>query len=443
MQYTAKKLEKSQMELIITVTPAEYKHAMEHAAEHMSERAAIKGFRPGKAPYAIVKEQLGEIKIMEEALEHIVQENFFQAVQKEKIETVGAPQISIEKMAPGNDLIFKAVVALLPKVTLPDINSIKVEQKTTEVSQKQVDEVVENLKKMQRKEKTKTGSAQKEDKMVIDMDMFVDKVPMEGGQAKDYQVYLSEDHYIPGFGEQLVGLKKDEEKEFSLKFPKEHFQKQFAGKDVDIKVRVKDVLELTYPEADDTFAKALGQDSLAKLQDLLKHNLLHEAEQKEEQRIEVAILEQLIEKSQFEDIPEILIKSEKNKIFFELKHSLEKHGVTIEQYLKDLKKTEEEIFKDFTEQAIQRAKSALLSRQIAMENDIKVEKKELDDEIAGIRTSYGDDKNVEENLKRPDVIDTIATTIQNRKVLKFLKEKILDQNSKSEPQKNQNSKSQI
>lgn len=425
MQYIAKKIEKSQMEFQITVTPAEYKHAMEHAATRISERAAIKGFRAGKAPYNIVKEQMGEIRIMEEALEHIVQENFFQAIQKEKVESIGAPQISIEKMAPGNDLVFKATVALLPKVTLANISEVKVERKKAEVSPKQIEEVVDNLKKMQRKEVIKPGTATKEDKVVLDMDMFIDKVPMEGGQAKDYQVYLSEEHYIPGFAEQLQGLKKDESKEFSLKFPKEHFQKQFAGKDVDVKVKIKEVFELTYPETNDEFAKALGQESLAKLQELLHHNLLHEAEDKEAQRVEVAIIEQLVEKSTFEEIPDILIKSEKQKIFFELKHSLEKHGVTIEQYLKDLKKTEEQIFEDFTAQATMRAKSALLSRQIALENDIKVEKKELDEEISTIRSTYGDDKNVEENLKRPDVVDTIATTIQNRKVIKFLEEKIL------------------
>lgn len=425
MSHTLKTLPKSEAELTITVAPTDYQHAMEHAAARISERAGIKGFRPGKAPYEIVKQQIGEIKIMEEALEHIVQENFFEAVQKEKLETVGMPKISIEKMAPGNDLIFKAVVALLPKIKLADLSKIKVEKKEQKIDQKQIDEVLENLRKMQRQEKIKNGPAAKEDKIVIDMNMFIDKVPMEGGQAKDHQIYLSEGHYIKGLDEQLIGLKKDDEKEFTLPFPADHYQKQFAGKNVDFKIKVKDVFELTYPEFNDEFAKKLGQESLAKLTELLQKNLLDEANRKEGQRLEIEILEKIMTGSTFEELPEILINSEKQKMFHELKHSLEQQGVGIDQYLKDLKKTEEQIFADFAEQAEKRAKAALVSRQIALENKIEVEPKEMEEEIKIIKTSYGDDKNIEENLKRREVLDTIATMIQNRKVIKWLKEKIL------------------
>jgi len=426
MNYTSKKLEKSQYELVITVNPADYAHALEHAAEHISARAAIKGFRPGKAPYDIVKQQVGEIKIMEEALEHIVQENFYEAVQKEKLETIGMPQITIEKMAPGNDIIFKAVAAILPAVKLADTAKIKVEQKKPTIEKKQVDEVVENLQKMQAKEVVKSGKSTNKDKVVVDLEMFIDKVPMEGGQAKDHQVYLSEDHYIPGFAEKLVGLEKDQTHEFSIKFPKEHYQKQFAGKNVDMKVKVKEVYELQQPELNEEFAKKLGQESMTKLRELLENNLLQEAEHKESQRIEVEILDKMIENSQFEEIPDILINGEKKKMFYELKHNLDTQGIEMEQYLKDLKKTEEQIFTDFTEQAVKRAKAALISRQIAIDNKIDVSKEEMDKEIEIIRSMYKGEKNVEENLKRPEVLETIATTLQNRKVLQWLKDTIIE-----------------
>lgn len=425
MKYEAKKLEKAQVELKITVEPADYAKNLQTAAVRLSERAAIKGFRPGKAPYDIVKEQLGELKILEEALESIVQSSFYEAIQKEKLETIGMPQITIEKLAPGNDLIFKAVVSLLPKVKLPNLADIKIEGKTVEVKKEQIDEVLENLQKMQRRENAKDGLAAKDDKIVIDMEMFVDKVPMEGGRAKDHQVYLSEEHYIPGLTEQLVGLKKEDSKEFSLKFPTEHYQKQFAGKNVDFKIKVRDVFVLTYPDLNDDFAKTLGQENLAKMRELLEHNLLHEAEHKEEQRVEIAILEQLVEKSTFDTIPEILVNSEKKKMFFELKHNLDQHGVSIEQYLKDLKKTEDQIFADFTEQATKRAKSSLISRQVALENNIKVETADLDAEIKLIKKAYSGDQNVEENLKKPEILETIAATIQNKKVVEFLRKKIL------------------
>ena len=328
-------------------------------------------------------------------------------------------------MAPGNELIFKAVVALLPNVKLPDLKEIKVERTQKEVGTKEVDEVLNNLKKMQPKEEAKAGAATKEDKMTIDMDMFIEKVPIEGGQAKNHQVYLSEPHYIPGLAEALVGLKKDETKEFTLKFPKEHYQKHIAGKDVDFKIKVNEVFELTYPELDDTFAKALGQKSLEALKELLLANLKREEEKKEGERVEIAILDQMIEKSEFDEIPDVLIDSEKRKMFYELKSDLDRRGLTIEQYLQDIKKTQEQIFNEFTEGATKRAKAALVSRQVAMENEIKVEKADLDKEVAAIRQAYPNDSQVEENLKRAEVIDTIAATVQNRKVVELLKEKIL------------------
>ncbi len=425
MKYDKKELGKSKIELVITVEVPDYKKNMEQAAVRLSERAAIHGFRPGKAPYEMVKEQLGEIRILEEAMQSIVEHAFYQIVKGEKLETIGMPQISLQKFAPGNDLVFKAEIALLPKVTLAGLDAIKVEKKDVAVSKEQEAEVLENLRKMQRKEVLKTGESTKEDKLVVDLNMFIDKVAVEGGFAKNHQVYLSEPHYIPGLAEKLVGLKKDDEKEFTLKFPKEHYQKHLAGKEVDFKIKVNEVFQLKYPELDDEFAKTLGQQSLQKLTELLTANVLKEEERKEEQRVEIAILDQLIEKSTFEEIPDVLVDAEKNKMFYELKNSLDEQGIAIEQYLKDLKKTQDEILKDFTEQATKRAKAALVSRSLAKENDIKVEPKELDAEITLIKTSYPDNETIQENLKRPEVIDTIAVTIQNKKVLAWLKEKVV------------------
>ncbi len=425
MQHTLKKLEKSQVEITITVPPAEYQKDLAAAAVRLSERAAIKGFRPGKAPYNIVKQQLGELKILEEATQKIIERTYFVVVKEEKLDTIGLPQISLEKMAPGNELMYKAVVALLPKVQLADFSQIKIEKKQTVLGDKEIGETLENLRKMQPKEILKTGAATKDDKVVVKMDMFIDKVPVEGGQADKHQVYLNEPHYIPGFAEQLVGLTKDAEKEFSLKFPADHYQKHIAGKTVDFKIKVNDVFTLEYPALDDAFAKNLGQENLEKLKALLLTNLTREAEKKEAERVEIALLEEIINKSTFAEIPDVLVDAEKRKMFFELKASLDRQGITMEKYLANLKKTEAEIFKDFAAGASKRAKAALVSRRVATENNITVEKDDLDKEIAAIKQAYPDDKNVAENLKRPEVIDTVAATVQNRKVVEFLKTRLL------------------
>ena len=425
MKYELKPLEKSQVELTITVEPADYKKEMEAAALRISERAAIKGFRPGKASYEMVKQQVGEIKIIEEAMQSIVEKNFFDATKKEKLDTVGMPQITIIKVAPGNDLVFKAAVALLPKIKIGDLATIKVKYQAKEIGDKEVDDVLNDLKKMQTKEILKSGASTKADKLIVNLEMFFDKVPVDGGQAANHQVYLNEPHYIPGLAEQLIGAKKDDVKEFTLKFPKDHYQKHLAGKDVDFKVKVNDVFELQHPPIDEAFAKSLGQDSVEKLKTVLKENLVADAKHKDDQKIEIEILDKVIESSEIEEVPDVLINAEKNKIFHELKNSLSNQGIEMEQYLKDLKKSEEDIYKDFSEQALRRVKAALVSRQVALENKIEAEKKDVDEEVKMIKAAYPDNKNVEENLKNPSVMETLALTIQNRKVLQFLKDKIL------------------
>ncbi len=425
MNYTLKKLDNSQVELHITVSVDEYKADLDKAAQKISERTAIKGFRKGKAPYNTVKKEVGEMAIMQEALESIVQRSFYEAVKAENLDTIGMPKIEIEKLAPGNDITYKAVVALLPKVKLPDLKKIKVERDNAQIDEKKITETLDAVRGMHAKEVVKDGKADGTDKLVIDMDMFIDKVPVEGGQAKDHQVYLSEKHYIPGFEDYLKGLKKDEEKEFSLDFPETHYQKHLAGKKVDFKIKVKEVFERQLPELSDDLAKKLGQESVAKLQELIRNNLIQEAQQKANQKAEIEILDQLVAKSEFEPIPEVLIDAERQKMFYELKRDLDRHGVTIEKYLEDIKKDEKELFEDFKQQAEKRAKGALVSRQVAIDNNLSVSDLEIDQEIKMMEDVYRDNKEYMDNLKKPEIRDSIASAVQNRKVIQFLTVKIL------------------
>lgn len=433
MKHELKKLENSQVELTVTVEPSEYEKHLKSAATRLSERANIKGFRKGKAPYDIVKRELGDMSILQEALERIIQESFYEAIKTEEVETIGMPDIKVEKLAPGNEIIYKATVALLPKVTLADLTKLKAKKDEKEITKEAVDEVIENLRKMQAKEVIKQGAATKEDKVVVDMDMKDKGVSVEGGQAKGYGVYLSEEHYIPGFNEKLVGAKKGDELKFNLEFPEDHYQKNFAGKKIDFTVKVNDVYERQLPEANEEFAKALGQESVEKLRELLKENLSNEEKRKAEERFEIAIFEELLENSTFEEIPEVLINAERQKMFYELKRDLDRNGISIEDYLKDIKKKEDELFEDFKEQATKRAKSALVSRAVAHDNNIDVSNDELKAEIQMMKDMYKENEEYLENLKKPEVKDTIRNMLANKKVVAFLKEKV--QGEKKEEKK--------
>ncbi len=425
MSHTRKDLPQSQVELTITITPAEYQGQLVKAAERISQRQKIAGFRPGKAPFDLVKRTVGEMALLQEALEPLVKETYYQAIMAEKLDVVGMPKVDLQKMAPGNDIVYVAVASLVPEVKLADLKKIKIKREEKPVTDTQVDEVVDNLRKLQAKEVIKEGEATAEDMILLDMNMFLDKVPVEGGQAKNYRVYLSEEHYIPGFNEKVKGMKKGEEREFSLDFPASHYQKHLAGKTVDFKVKAHDIFERQLPALDETFAKALGQESVEKLRELLRTNLGRESAQKADQQAEIEMLDAVVAQSEFGEIPEVLIDAERRKMFYELTRDLERNGVTIEQYLNDIKKTQAEIEEGFKDQAIKRAKAALTSRQIAKEQNLFATEDEVAAEIAHMKETYKDNPEYIKQLDNPEVHETIHSIVQNRKVIAWLKEQTI------------------
>lgn len=425
MKSELKKMPGSQMEITVELTADELKPYLIESAEHLSEHSPIAGFRPGKVPFDVAQKQFGEMKILEHAADHVISHTFFDLIKENKLLTVGAPQINIEKMAPGNALIYKAVVALLPKIKPANWKKHKISREEIKITDDKIDKVIEDVRKMQAKEVVVDRSAGKDDKVMVDMDIFLDKVPVEGGQSKNHAIYLSEKHYIPGLPEQLVGLKKGETKEFALPFPLEHYQKHLAGKNADFKIIVKDIFERTLPEVNDELAKNLGQTDLDSLKKTIGDNLKMEADQKEEQRLEIELIEKLVKESQFDELPELLITEEKQKMFAELKARLGEQQIPFEDYLKNLKKTEVELAKEFTHGAIERVKTALLLREIAKEENLTVDAKETEAEIQRLRETYKDNPHLEERLASPDILDYVKAMLLNRKIMKILKETIV------------------
>lgn len=427
MSYKVLKQKESELQLSFTVEPADYQADLESAAKKLSARVAVKGFRKGNVPYDVMKKEVGEMAILQEALQTIVQREYLAAVKDLEADIVGTPKIELNTVAPGNALTFEAKAALIPEVNLPKLDKISVSVEKKAVDKKKIDETVDAVRGMHAVEKPKDGAATGSDKLMIDMNMSLDGVPIEGGQAKDYQVYLSEDHYIPGFNKEVEGLKKGDKKSFTIDFPESHYQKQLAGKNVAFDVSVNEVLERILPEANDELAKKLGQESMEELRKLIESNLEKEAEQKANQAAEIEMLDKLIEKTSFGTIPEVIVDAERTKMFYELKADIEKNGITIDQYLADIKKTEKELYEGFKEQAEKRAKAALLSRQVAKEQNLLATDEEIEAELEKMREMYKNNKEYLDRVNSAEAKETIATTIQNRKVMDYLKEQIIKQ----------------
>lgn len=423
MQTSIEKLPKSEIALTVTLAIDEFRPHLERAASELASATKIEGFRPGKAPYDLVAKRVGEMKIYEAALPHAVRSSYAKALTENKIMAVGQPKIDVKVLAPGNPLTFIATVPVLPAVTkLADYKSIKIDARPLAVGPKEIDEALAALQKMQRREASVDRGATKADKVVVDMELTQNKVPVEGGAAKGHAVELSEPYYVPGFTDALVGIKKGETREFVLPFPAEHYHKNLAGKPVDFKVTATDVLELFPPAIDEAFASALGQSSLAALRDLVEKNLRGEAADKESAREESEILKKILADSRFEDPPDALINAEAERMILELERSVAAQGLEFNEYLKNIKKSRADLRLDFAPRAIERLKTALAVRAIAEKENITATDAEVMEEVTRQMNMYKDDADAQANVREPEYAEAIRGALRNQKAMKFLKE---------------------
>ncbi|MBI2551749.1 trigger factor [Candidatus Uhrbacteria bacterium] len=428
MQHTLQKLPKSTIELLIELTTAEMQPYLQKAATQLSQTNTIPGFRPGKAPYDEISRRFGIQRVWEEAAVIAVPKAFAQIIQEEKIETLGSPEVEVVKLAADNPFIFKATVALLPEITLGDYSKIVISAKEVAVPETQIDKVLADLAKMQTKEVVVDRAAGIQDKVTVDMTMSLDSVPLDGGATKDHSIYLTEEYYIPGLKEKLVGAKKGGQLEFRIKFPKTHYQKMLADKEIDFKVNVKDVFELQRPPLDDDFAHRLGKDNLADLKALIRHNLEEEARGKETERQELELLDKLVELTKFGDLPEVLINEEVLKMIGELEDGIVRQGMEFTDYLKKVGRTRDELRLDFAPPALKRVKTALAIRRIAKDHNVSVNEEEVDREVERVLEVYKDAPEQHEQIRSPGAREYLKGVLRNRKVIAWLKEQALNTN---------------
>ncbi len=426
MKTEVKKLSRGDIEVTIELTPAEYQPFLESAAQKISQNMTVKGFRPGKATYDLIEKHVGRQEVWQQALEPAVMRTLANALNEHKIQSVGQPNIEVIKLAPDNPVIYKATVAVLPDVMLGDLAKIKVDKKEIKADEAKLKQSLEYLQKMHSKETLVDRVAQKSDKVELDFDVFIDKVPIDNGAQKKFPLVLGEGNFIPGFEEQIVGLKSGDEKEFQLEFPKEYHQKLLAGKPADFKVKIHGVYQVELPEFNDQLAKSLGGfNSFKDLEDQLRKNLEAEAQTAENRRFEEELLEKIIAQSKFGDIPELLVDAEVKKMVDELKHSVSHQGIAFEEYLVHLKKTQEQLMLDFTPQAVKRVKSALVLRAVAQQDNISVTDQELEDEIQKNLVQYAGNSDAEKQLRKPDYKEYLRNVLASKKIIEHLKAKVV------------------
>jgi len=424
MKVDKKELNKTEVEFNIEVEVQEMESFLKKTAQRLSEQTKIAGFRPGKAPYEEVKKHLGEMTIYESALDDIVSHYYWQIIEESKLEAIGQPKIEIVKFAPGNNFIFKATVALLPKVKLGKYIDQKIKIQSIKVDQVEVDKLIDNLLEMRAKESAKLSAVAKGDKVEIDFKISLVGQPIENGQAEKYPLIIGSDRMISGFEDQIVGLTVGQDKKFKLNFPDSYHDKKVAGQDCDFEIKLINAYKRELPELNEEFIKGLGEfKDVADFKNKIKDNVKNEKTLKEAQRAEIEMLDKIVANTEFEPIPEPLVDAEAHKMIHELQYSIESQGMVWDNYLQSIKKDHESLEKDFTEGAERRVKTSLVLRQIAEQEGLRVTKEEVKAQLKKLSEQFKDNPQAQENLQSEGYQKYLESSLNNEKVLEFLRSK--------------------
>jgi trigger factor len=422
MKVTIEKLPKSQVKLTIEVEAADVQPFLDAATREESKKHPIKGFRPGSVPFDVMRSAIGDHHLIETALQKLVPKTYVDALMEhDEIEAIGRPEVATKEVEIGKNWIYEAMVAVLPDIELGEYKKLKEEKKSVSVDKKEVDAEIEALRKMRASYVTVPRGAQKGDRVDIDINVSADKVPLEDGNARKQTVIMGDSHLFPEFEAQLMDAKEGDLKEFPIKFPEDHPQQDMRNRTIDFKVKVLTVQEEILPELDEKFAQGMGKFSnIEELKNKIEENLKLEKEEKEKLRVQQALLDQVVEKTVFHEIPDVLVEGEIDKMLAEMEEGLSSMGLNLEQYQQQIKKSREELREGFKDQAIKRIKAGLTLRAIGKTENIEVPDSEVEEEVTRFLKRF---PSVEEAKKRVDIealTDITVGTLRNKKVFELL-----------------------
>lgn len=422
MEYTIKKLQKSEVEIKVTIDAKDLEKHYKKAYEDLSKEVSIKGFRPGHIPQAVLEKHIDKKHIDEHAKELAMQMSYAEVVTKENLQVISRPKITIESEEP---FAYVAVVAVLPEVELKDYKSIKIQKKEVKVSEKDIEEVIKDLKKHGTIYKDVDREAKKGDRVEVDFEGFneSDKA-LANTKSQNHPVVLGENTLIPGFEDQLVGLKKDEKKEFEITFPKDYGKKDFQGKKVKFKVEIKRVEEGIAPELNEEFIeKMTGQKmTIDDLKKDIEKNIHAKKTQEAKQESENTYIEELLKKTKVE-VPDSLIDEEAHYILHEMQDEISAKGLEFGKFLEQAQTTEEELMKKYRPEAEKRIKVRLALQYVIKEEKVEVSDEEIETELKKIKSFYPEKEHskIDSDYQKGDLKPQLA----NRLTLRKLFEKVL------------------
>jgi trigger factor len=387
-----------------------------HVLSHF-KNVKIPGFRAGKAPAGLVEQNLNQQQLLDEFMEHALNELYRRAVDMENIRPIATDNVQLKKFVPYTRLEFEAETEIIGPIKLPNYKAIKVAKKSTDVTAKEIDDVIKSLQQRLAERQSVERPAKDGDELVIDFKgMDEDNNPVAGAEGKDYPLVLGSKTFIPGFEENLIGAKAGQAKSFEVTFSKDYGVAALQSKKVAFSVEVKSISELQEPKADDNMAAKAGPfQTLAELKADIKKQLKSEKETQAETDQQNTLMARIVEKTQLE-VPQKLVQDEIMRMEEQEKQNLAYRGQTWQEHLEAEGVTEDEHRERNHPEAVRRVKIGLVLSEIADKENLKITPEELELRMQTLRGQYQDPQ-MQAELNRPENIRDIEARLLTEKTI--------------------------
>ena len=409
----------NELKLSFEIEAKKFDEAIKKVYEKSARYFNIPGFRKGKAPMAIVEKTYGPSIFYEDAFNEVVPEVYEKELKENNIEAVNRPDIDIEQMEKGKDLKFTAIIQTKPEVALGKYKGIQIKKIEYNVSDEDVEHELGHMAERNSRVVTVEGRpVENGDITVIDFEGSVDGVKFEGGAAEGHELEIGSNAFIPGFEEQIIGMKEEEEKDIKVTFPEEYFAEDLKGKEAVFKVKLHEIKKKELPKIDDEFAKDASEfETLEELKNSIKEKLEEENKSRAKYETEEEVIKAVCEEVKI-DIPSGMIETELDNMTKEVETRLSYQGMNMEMYLNMIGKTMEDFRKEGEEQAKEAVKTRLVLEEIIKQEKIEPEEAKINEKVEEMAKTYG--KTAEELKENENFMEFIKKTLANEAVIEFL-----------------------
>ncbi|MCA0992523.1 trigger factor [Pseudalkalibacillus hwajinpoensis] len=417
------KLEGNQGVLTVEVDAAEVNNALDEAFKKVVKQVNVPGFRKGKMPRSLFEKRFGVESLYQDALDIILPKAYSEAIDESGIEPVDRPEVDVEQMEKGQNLIFKATVTVKPEVKLGEYKGLEVEEQDTNVTD---EEVEAELKSLQEKQAelvvVEDGELQEGDTAVIDFEGFLGEEPFEGGKGDNYSLEIGSNTFIPGFEEQLIGEKAGAEKEVKVTFPEEYHAENLAGQEATFKVKIHDIKRKELPELDDEFAKDVNEEveTLDELKKTTKENLEKQKAEDADVQKKDSLIEKAAENSEI-DLPSAMVDAEVDRMLQEFEQRLQQQGMNLEMYYQFSGQDEKALREQMQEDAEKRVRTNLTLEAIADAENVEVSEEEVNEELSKMAAMYNmEEEQIRSMLTMQGGTDALKGDLRIRKAIDVL-----------------------